>query len=125
MHKILAAAAIVLSSTSFALAAPAMMSETDIGSVLTDEEGMTLYIFDRDEPGVSNCYDQCAENWPPFFAEEGAEPEGDFTLVERNDGTMMWAHDGWPLYYWINDVAPGDTTGDGVGDVWHVVKADM
>lgn len=125
MHRILTAAAIVLSSTSLALAAPAMMSETDIGSVLTDKDGMTLYIFDRDEPGVSNCYDQCAVNWPPLLAEDGAEPEGNFTLVERDDGTMMWAHDGWPLYYWINDTAPGDTTGDGVGDVWHVVKAEM
>lgn len=125
MHRILTAAAIVLSSTSLALAAPAMMSETDIGSVLTDKDGMTLYIFDRDEPGVSNCYDQCAVNWPPLLAEDGAEPEGNFTLVERDDGTMMWAHDGWPLYYWINDATPGDTTGDGVGDVWHVVKAEM
>lgn len=121
MQKFLGAAAVLLASTTFALAAPAMMSETDIGSVLTDEEGYTLYIFDRDEPGVSNCYEQCAINWPPFFAADDAQPEGAFTIVQRTDGTQMWAHDGWPLYYWKDDVDPGDTTGDGVGDVWHVV----
>ena len=96
-----------------------MSSETALGEILTDSEGMTLYIFDRDEPGVSNCYDQCAVNWPPLLAEEGATPEGDFTLVERTDGTTMWAHKGWPLYYWVKDQAPGDTTGDMVGEVWH------
>jgi predicted lipoprotein with Yx(FWY)xxD motif len=104
------------------MAGGAMMSmETGIGEILTDANGMTLYIFDKDEPGVTNCYEQCAINWPPFFAGDGAEATGDFTLVERNDGTMMWAHDGWPLYYWKDDVSAGDTTGDGVGGVWHVV----
>lgn len=97
------------------------MMETDLGEILTDANGMTLYIFDRDEPGVTNCYEQCAINWPPLLAEEGAMAEGHYSLVERNDGTMQWAYDGMPLYLWINDENPGDTTGDGVGDVWHVV----
>ena len=37
----------------------------------------------------------------------------------------MWAYQGQPLYYWIKDKKPGDTTGDGVGSVWHVVKEGM
>lgn len=122
-----AAAAALMAPAAFA---PALaqegaisMMETDLGEVLTDSNGMTLYIFDRDEPGVTNCYEQCAVNWPPLIAEEGAMAEGPYSLVERNDGTMQWAHDGWPLYLWINDENPGDTTGDGVGDVWHVVMA--
>jgi predicted lipoprotein with Yx(FWY)xxD motif len=98
------------------------MSDTAIGSVLTDANGMTLYIFDKDEAGKSNCYDACATNWPPLFADEGAMAEGDYTIVERTDGTAQWAYKGQPLYYWINDAAPGDTTGDGVNGVWHVVK---
>lgn len=87
--------------------------------VLTDANGMTLYIFDKDTSGVSNCYDQCAANWPPLFADDGATEEAEFTIVTRTDGTKMWAHEGMPLYLWVKDEKPGDTTGDGVGGVWH------
>ena len=99
----------------------AVMS-TDIEGqmVLTDANGMTLYIFDKDEPGVSNCYDTCAEKWPPLFADDAAMAEGDFSIVERTDGTRMWAYKDMPLYYWVEDMNPGDTTGDGVGGVWHL-----
>ena len=100
--------------------------DPELGTYLTDADGMTLYLFTNDEPGVSNCYDQCAENWPPFSAEEPLTlPEGvpgELTLVERTDGTTMVAYNGWPLYYWVNDAAPGDTTGHEVGDVWYVVN---
>ncbi len=93
----------------------------DIGGkeVLTDAKGMTLYTFDKDAPGVTNCYDKCAVNWPPLLAAADAAANGDFTLVDRTDGTKMWAYKGWPLYLWIQDTAPGQTTGDGVGKVWH------
>ncbi len=118
--------ALVLSAaTAFALTAggafaqPAGMSYSE--GVLVDENGMTLYTFDNDEQGMSNCYDDCAVNWPPLEAAADAEPEGDFTLVERKDGTMQWAYDGMPLYLWVNDAEPGDMTGDGVGGVWHVI----
>ena len=113
-----------------ALATPAFAAEyldgavksVDIGGqmVLTGSNDMTLYIFDKDTAGVTNCYDTCAEKWPPLFADEGATPEGDFTLVERTDGTSMWAYKGMPLYFWVEDMAPGDVTGDGVGGVWHL-----
>lgn len=92
--------------------------------VLTDANGMTLYTFDKDTAGVSNCYDQCAVNWPPLFADAGAAAEGEFTLVTRTDGTTMWAYDGKPLYLWVKDTKPGDTTGDGVGEVWHTAIDD-
>lgn len=96
----------------------------DIGGkqVLTDANGMTLYTFDKDKTGdtiTSTCYDKCAANWPPAIAAADAKPEGDFTLVDRTDGTKIWAYKGWPLYLWVKDQKPGDTTGDGVGDVWH------
>lgn len=95
---------------------------TDIGGqmVLTDANGMTLYIFDKDTAGVTNCYDTCAEKWPPLFADDAAMAEGDFSVVERTDGTKMWAYKSMPLYYWVEDMAPGDITGDGVGGVWHL-----
>lgn len=114
------------------LSAPALAAEylgglvksVDIGGqmVLTDADGMTLYIFDRDTngDGKSVCNDSCAANWPPLYADDGAVAEGDFTLVTRDDGTMMWAYKGWPLYYWYEDMEPGDIKGDGVGGVWHL-----
>jgi len=106
-----------------AYAAPdTKMMDTSAGSVITDADGMTLYSFDKDETNMSNCYEQCAINWPPFFADADAADDGDWTVVDRTDGTKMWAYEGMPLYYWKNDAAPGDVTGDGVGGVWHVVK---
>ena len=101
-----------------------MEADTALGSVYVDEKGMTLYTFDKDETGKSNCYDDCAVNWPPLSAAEGATPEGEWTVIERTDGTSQWAYEGKPVYLWIKDMKPGDTTGDGVGGVWHVVHAD-
>ncbi len=97
------------------------IKSSDIGGkeVLTDANGMTLYTFDKDAVGVSNCYDKCAVAWPPALAAADAKPEGDFTLVDRTDGTKVWAYKGWPLYLWVKDTKPGETTGDMVGEVWH------
>jgi predicted lipoprotein with Yx(FWY)xxD motif/uncharacterized cupredoxin-like copper-binding protein len=98
----------------------------ELGTYLTDAEGMTLYLFTNDEPGKSNCSGDCATNWPPFTAEEPLSlPEGvpgELTLIARDDGSSQVAYNGWPLYYWVNDAAPGDTTGHEVGDVWFVVN---
>lgn len=96
--------------------------KTDNGEILTDAKGMTLYIFDKDAKGQSNCYDECATKWPPLLADATAKADGEFTLVTRKDGKMQWAHEGMPLYLWVSDTKPGDTTGDGVGGVWHIVK---
>lgn len=87
--------------------------------VLTDANGMTLYTFDKDTTGVSNCYDDCAVKWPPLFAADDAKDEGEFTVIARKDGKKMWAHEGKPLYLWFKDTKPGETTGDMVGNVWH------
>ena len=94
----------------------------DIGGkdVLTDAKGMTLYIFDKDVAGKSNCNGDCAVKWPPLMAAADATDEGEFTVVTRDDGSKMWAHEGWPLYYWYEDMAAGDIKGDGVGGVWHL-----
>ena len=104
------------------------LSQSDeLGEFLVAANGFTLYIFANDEPGVTNCYDECATNWPPLLvaANErlvaGAGISGELGTVERTDGTLQVTYEGWPLYFWVKDVVPGDTTGQGVGDVWLVV----
>lgn len=122
--------AITLGAAVLALFATAAIAEDYVGGaiktmeiggkeVLVGANDMTLYTFDKDAVGVTNCYDKCAENWPPLIADAGAKAEGDFTLVDRTDGSKMWAYKGWPLYFWVKDEKPGDTTGDMVGEVWH------
>lgn len=118
----IAAGALILGAGAAMAQPDVQVLETDIGEVVADAEGFVLYTFREDEEGVSNCYDQCAVNWPPFFAEDGAQEGDGYTLVERDDGTLMWAKDGWPLYYWVNDTEPGMTTGDGVGGNWDVAR---
>ena len=119
---ILASLSLLLSMTVATFAAPVMTVETDMGVVLAGENGMTLYTFTKDTEGVSNCYDKCAVNWPPLLVEGDTMADGDFTIVERKDGTKQWAKNGMPLYFWIKDGKKGDTTGEGVNDVWHVAR---
>lgn len=82
--------------------------------VLADGTMMTLYTFAKDMPGVSNCNDNCAKNWPPLVAAPDAKPMGDWTIITRADGTKQWAYKGMPLYKWSKDAKPGDATGDGM-----------
>jgi predicted lipoprotein with Yx(FWY)xxD motif len=104
------------------------LSQTDaLGEFLVDAEGMTLYLFTNDSENTSNCYDDCATAWPPLLTDgELVAGEGlDASLLgvtERTDGTTQVTYGGWPLYYWVKDEAPGDTTGQDVGEVWYVVS---
>jgi predicted lipoprotein with Yx(FWY)xxD motif len=104
----------------------AVTTHPDHGVILTDSEGMVLYLFTEGEKGESVCYDDCAEAWPPLTVEESPTiPEGlpgEFDTIERDDGSMQVTYKGWPLYYWQGDEEPGDATGHGVSDVWFVVN---
>jgi len=103
-----------------AVAAPASTAD----GVLVGENGMTLYIFDKDAatPGKSACNGQCASNWPPLAAKADAKDDGAWTVITRDDGSKQWAYKGRPVYYWVKDKAAGERSGDGVGGVWHVAK---
>ncbi len=103
------------------LPAPMKTMDTKLGKVLTDSKGMTRYIFDKDAPGKSNCKGKCAKAWPPFMAGADAKASGKFSIITRDDGSKQWAYDNRPLYSWFKDKKPGDVTGDGIKDVWHVV----
>ena len=90
--------------------------------MLMDGKMMTLYTFAKDTPGVSNCNDNCAKNWPPLAAAADAKPMGAWTIVTRADGTKQWAYKGMPLYNWIKDAKPGDMTGNGMANgAWKTV----
>lgn len=92
--------------------------------VLTNNAGMTLYTFDKDVAGSgkSVCNGDCAVKWPPLAASASAKASGDYTVITRDDGSRQWAYKGKPLYLWINDKQPGDTTGDGVNNVWRTAR---
>ena len=117
-----ATAVIALSIAACAMMGGAPARTAD--GVLTNDAGMTLYTFDKDPAGAgkSVCNGPCATNWPPLLADADAKASGDYTIVKRDDGRMQWAHKGKPLYLWIKDQKPGDRTGDGVNNVWHVAK---
>jgi predicted lipoprotein with Yx(FWY)xxD motif len=103
---------------------PAKAMDSSAGKVYTDANGMTLYTFDKDAEGKSNCDGDCAVAWPPFKAAADAKGEGEWSIVDRNDGSKMWAYEGKPLYTYVDDKKAGDVTGDGKGGVWHAAKAD-
>ncbi|MFQ5437499.1 MAG: hypothetical protein ACE5DK_01570 [Paracoccaceae bacterium] len=89
---------------------------------LMSTDKMTLYTFDRDERGISNCSGNCAANWPPLFVAVDQALANGFSRITRQDGSAQVAHKGRPLYLWVGDKKPGDMTGDGVGGVWHVAR---
>lgn len=124
MKRLLAVlpAALLMTATAAFAAPPAHFADSGLGRILVGDNGMTLYLWDKDAPGVSNCYDQCAVNWPPLTAAADATAEGDWSIVDRTDGSRVWAYKGMPLYFWVKDTKAGDTTGDGVGGTWHVIK---
>ena len=94
------------------------------GGVMTNSEGMTLYTFDKDTAGSgkSVCNGPCAKNWPPFTAGADDKAGGDWSIITRDDGSKQWAYGGKPLHLWSKDQKPGDKTGDGFNNAWHVVK---
>lgn len=104
------------------------IGKTDLGNVLVDSEGMTLYMFKKDKDGKSNCYDDCEKQWPPLTV-EGNPQAGDgadqdlLGTVKREDGSQQVTYNDMPLYYWAADKDKGDVNGQGINDVWYVVDS--
>jgi predicted lipoprotein with Yx(FWY)xxD motif len=119
----LVAAAAAVATVAFAQMPPTKTGDSAKGKVLTNDSGMTLYVFDKDSVGKSACNGPCAGNWPPLMAAAAATPTGDYTIIIRDDGTKQWAYKGRPLYNWKNDKVPGDITGDGfLNNAWHIAQ---
>ena len=101
----------------------------DLGTILVDGEGFTLYLLTRDEPNVSTCTGGCARSWPPLIASgalaelagPGVTPEL-LDTITRDDGSTQVTYNGHPLYYFAADRNPGDAKGQKVGGIWFIVS---
>ncbi len=116
-------------STAAEEGAPAdlQLAASDLGDILSDVDGNTLYLFIPDGQGDSVCYDECEANWPVVAELATAATGLDVSMlgtIERTTGDTQATYNNWPLYYFVNDAAPGDTNGQGVNDVWYVINAD-
>jgi predicted lipoprotein with Yx(FWY)xxD motif len=106
-----------------AAVAPAKVVLTKKGPKLVDLKGMTLYYYERDTTGkTSNCNSKCIESWIPLAATADARAVGDFTVINRDDGSKMWAYRYRPLYTSPADKAPGDTNGNATTLQWRVAQ---
>lgn len=108
-----------------------MHEDAKLGKLLVDAKGMTLYVYDKDTLDKSNCTGDCLKNWPAFTAKAENETitadaavTGKLGVIKRDDGTYQVAINGMPLYSYVKDTKAGDTTGQGVGEVWWVVGLD-
>lgn len=109
----------VLTTISVAAFAALLASPGLAAAKLTDAKGMTLYVFDKDTKDTSTCYDACAKLWPPYLVKDATTMGDGWTAAKRKDGSMQWAYDGKPLYYYNADTKAGDAKGDGFKGVWH------
>ena len=99
----------------------------NLGTILVDGSGRTLYLFSADERNQSNCAGSCTEAWPPLLTVHDVSAGEDVTVdalgsLIRDDGSNQVTYNGWPLYYFAGDETPGDAKGQNNGDVWFVVS---
>ncbi|TWF74435.1 putative lipoprotein with Yx(FWY)xxD motif [Pseudonocardia hierapolitana] len=107
------------------------LARTSLGETLTSD-GRTLYRFEADSaaPPRSICENDCLAVWPPVLSDgspitlDGAVDRTLVGTMQRADGTSQVTLAGWPLYWFVDDKAPGDVTGDGVGGNWSAVGKD-
>jgi predicted lipoprotein with Yx(FWY)xxD motif len=109
-------------------AAALKVTRTGVGRVLASSRGLTLYYYSEDKPhsGKSACTGTCATAWPPLAAPvkapAGVRLPGKIGVITRPNGVKQVTLNGYPLYFYIGDKAPGQVKGNGVGGAWHVIK---
>jgi predicted lipoprotein with Yx(FWY)xxD motif len=102
-----------------------------LGEIITDGSGFTLYMYTPDHQGPSQCAGFCAQQWPPLVLPHGADKPRPgpgvraalLGTVRRSNGQLQETYNGWPLYLWIGDTAPGQATGqaDDMG-LWYAMS---
>ena len=107
----------------------AVASVGDLGKVVVDGNGRTLYVFDKDTKGKSNCEGGCLAQWPAEAAGSGSPQltgidASLISTVTRSDGSKQLAINGMPLYLFAQDTQAGQAKGQGFGGLWWAVGAD-
>jgi predicted lipoprotein with Yx(FWY)xxD motif len=108
-------------------------SNQQVGKHLVDKDGRSLYFFSNDADGLSNCTGGCLTTWPIYYADSTSTTysselsAADFKTITTAAGAKQTTYKSWPLYYYApggTAEAAGQTTGEGVGDVWFVAKTN-
>lgn len=102
----------------------------DLGTILVDSEGRTLYDFHKDQGTASSCYGACAGAWPPLLTEgdpqaQGAADRSMLGTTKRKDGTTQVTYAGHPLYTYAGDKNPGEANGNDIdqfGAEWYALQ---
>jgi predicted lipoprotein with Yx(FWY)xxD motif len=105
------------------------VASTNLGEVLVDAKGRTLYVFTKDKGDQSVCSGKCAAAWPALTVTGAATPGTGvqaslLSTSKQANGSTQVTYGGKPLYYFAGDKAPGDTKGQGLNGVWWVVRGD-
>ncbi len=114
-------------TTGGGMATIAMTKNPQLGPILTDSKGNTVYVFAKDSKGMSNCNGSCATLWPPVTT-SGKPTAGSGVLAsklgttKRTDGSTQVTYGGRPLYTYTGDSSPGDVTGNGINTFGAVVR---
>jgi predicted lipoprotein with Yx(FWY)xxD motif len=106
--------------------------KTNLGDdTLVNTDGRTLYAFKVDKGGKSSCNQGCDSTWPPLTVSSATAiklqkglDEDDFKTIKRDDGSIQVTDYGQPLYTYSGDTKPGDTNGNGIGNVWYAVNKE-
>ena len=102
--------------------------KTPLGNYLVDGRGLTLYYTVSDRAGYSNLPDEALSSWPAFYVSNIAVPPAlkasDFGTYTRDNKVKQTTYKGYPLYYFFQDKASGDTLGNKLGGVWFVIDPE-
>ncbi|HEY3020203.1 MAG TPA: hypothetical protein VGJ32_08425 [Solirubrobacteraceae bacterium] len=104
---------------------------SDLGKILVDGSGRTVYLFEKDRGARSECSGACAKAWPPLTVKGrptggGGASAGLLGTTRRSDGSLQVTYAGHPVYRFAGDSKPGDTKGQGskaFGAEWYVLDA--
>jgi predicted lipoprotein with Yx(FWY)xxD motif len=115
----------VATTTTSATGPTVKTASSALGTILVDAQGFTLYHFDKDTGTTVACTAGCTQVWPPLVAPSGSPVAGPgvsgLGSLARPDGIQQVTYSGKTLYRYSGDSKAGDTHGQGIGGVWHVV----
>ena len=113
-----------------ARSATVKVAHRDLGRILVDSRGRTLYVLSADSARKSTCFGACARNWPPLRASRKPTvgtglKASKVGTIRRRDGKPQVTYNRHPLYRFVGDTKPGQTNGQGIvafGGRWSVVS---